>query len=145
MLPHASNCVLFVGLQQEAYTSLNWEAKLTTRTVRATPLTVVVAPSQSLDWDLEGRGGQLVGKPPVMLKLSRVFAVIKGLIAALTGRGGSFALLIDCHFEVDEDFQIVDLDTVGFTLPSQTNRCRIIVCTMVATVVRATLPTSSPV
>jgi hypothetical protein len=47
-----------------------------------------------------------------MLKLSRVFAVVKGLVAALTGRGGSFALLVDCHFEVDEDFQIVDLDTV---------------------------------
>lgn len=106
------SCVLFVGLQQEAYTSLNWEAKLTTRAVRATPLTVVVAPSQSLDWDVEGYGGQSIGKPPMMLKLSRVFAVIKGLIAALTGRGGSFALLVDCHFEVDEDFQVIDLDTV---------------------------------
>ena len=104
--------MLLIGLQQDAYTSLNWEAKLTTRAVRATPLTVVVAPSQRLDWDVEGRGGQSVGKPPMMLKLSRVFAVVKGLIAAMTGKGGSFALLVDCHFEVDEDFQIVDLDTV---------------------------------
>jgi hypothetical protein len=99
-------------LQQEAYTSLNWEARLTTRAVRATPLTVVVAPSQRLDWDVGDHHGQSVGKSATMLKLSRVFAVVKGLVAALTGRGGSFALLVDCHFEVDEDFQIVDLDTV---------------------------------
>ena len=101
-----------IGLQQEAYTSLNWEARLTTRAVRATPLTVVVAPAQRLDWDVEDYGGQSVGKSTRMLKLSRVFAVVKGLFGALTGRSGSFALLVDCHFEVDEDFQIVDLDTV---------------------------------
>lgn len=112
---------LATGLQQAAYSSLNWEARLTTRSVRATPLTVVVAPAQRIDWDVEGHGGQSVGKPHMMVRLSRVLAVIKGLIAALTGRGGSFALLVDCHFEVDEDFHIVDLDTVRATLPHDDN------------------------
>jgi hypothetical protein len=65
----------------------------------------------------------------MMLKLSRVFAVIKGLIAALTGRGGKFALLVDCHFEVDEDFQIVDLDTVRAAPPIGGKRCWDIVWT----------------
>lgn len=68
------------GTQQETYTALNWEAKLTTRSVRATPLTVVVAPSQRLDWS----GSQSVGPPGWFDKLSRIFAVMRGL---LTVRG----------------------------------------------------------
>ena len=43
-----------------------------------------------------------------MLRLSRVGAVVKGLLSAATGQGGCFALLVDCHLEVEEDFTIID-------------------------------------
>ena len=36
--------------QRDAYRQMNWRASVTTRTVRATPLSVVVAPAQRLDW-----------------------------------------------------------------------------------------------
>ena len=94
-------------LQQESYTALNWEAKLTTSSVRVTPLSVVVAPAQRLSWD----GSGAASRPTWMLRMSRVWAVVKGLAAAMTGQGGAFALLVDCRLEVDEEFKIIDLDT----------------------------------
>ena len=113
--------------QRDAYRQMNWRASVTTRTVRATPLSVVVAPAQRLDWyphpsglrpggeklRVRGAGGRGAGrpnpsKPTWMLRLSRVGAVVKGLISAATGQGGCFALLVDCHLEVEEDFTIID-------------------------------------
>ena len=123
--------------QREAFRNLGWEPRVTTRLVRANPISVVVAPANSLNWNDEsnpdgtrpvrvmhpgifvfvlqaeslGSGAVIVVQARWALTLGRMMAVVGGLYRAMRGRGDNFCYLLDCHLEVEEDFELLDAAT----------------------------------
>jgi hypothetical protein len=93
--------------QRQTFASLGWEPRVDIRFLRVTPQTVVVAPTQQLQWSDQRRPD---GSRPAQwaTNVARVWAVFRGLYSAATGRGDSFCYLLDCHVEVEEDFQLLD-------------------------------------
>ena len=101
--------------QRKTYAALRWQPTVTTRYVRATPLSIVVGPTQQLEC---GDGYRADGSRPALWaqKLQHFAALFSGMWAAFRGSGAGeggvgFALLCDCHIEVEEDFELVDLET----------------------------------